>query len=145
VSLGCRLGPEKSMPAAERSAGIRASLSVARFLELLQAVASHCKQKLGGNLPPYRTGSLDKSTAMAVFLRHSSLRAGLPRELLAACAASLSSRSFSVLNRPPPNYEGHVPLTRVEKAGLAMGSAVMSLLNPRRGGTVHSRSYSIRR
>ena len=41
-------------------------------------------------------------------------------------------RSFSVLNRPPPNYPGHVPLTSVERAGLAVGSAITSLVNPRR-------------
>lgn len=49
-------------------------------------------------------------------------------------AAALSVRKFSVLNRPPPNYEGHVPLTTIERGALAAGSAVMSLLNPRRGG-----------
>ena len=45
-----------------------------------------------------------------------------------------STRSFSVLNRPRPNYEGHVPLNVLEKGALAAGSAVMSLLDPRRGG-----------
>ena len=45
-----------------------------------------------------------------------------------------SARPFSVLNRPPPNYEGHVPLNIPERAALAVGSAVMSLLDPRRGG-----------
>lgn len=45
-----------------------------------------------------------------------------------------SARAFSVLNRPPPNYEGHVPLNIFEKGALAAGSAVMSLVNPRRGG-----------
>ena len=45
-----------------------------------------------------------------------------------------SGRSFSVLNRPPPKYEGHVPLTNLERGALAAGSAVLSLLNPRRGG-----------
>ena len=43
-------------------------------------------------------------------------------------------RSFSVLHRPPPNYEGHVPLNTLERGALAAGSAVMSLINPRRGG-----------
>ena len=47
-------------------------------------------------------------------------------------------RSFSVLNRPPPNYAGHVPLTAIEKGALAAGSAVMSLINPQRGGTMKS-------
>jgi len=69
---------------------------------------------------------------MALFLRQSALRTSLPRELITACTISLSARSFSVLNRPPPNYHGHVPLTTIERAGLAVGSAVMSLLNPRR-------------
>jgi len=41
-------------------------------------------------------------------------------------------RSFSILNRPPPNYPGHVPLTRVERVGLALGSALASLINPYR-------------
>ena len=45
-----------------------------------------------------------------------------------------SARPFSVLNRPPPNYEGHVPLNAFERGTLAAGSAVMSLVNPRRGG-----------
>ncbi|KAL6858148.1 Ubiquinone biosynthesis protein [Amphichorda felina] len=50
-----------------------------------------------------------------------------------ACAASTSSsRRFSALNRPPPNYPGHVPLTRVERAALAVGSSVMSLIDPYR-------------
>lgn len=43
--------------------------------------------------------------------------------------------AFSVLNRPPPNYPGHVPLTRIERAGLAIGSGLMSFMNPYRGGT----------
>ena len=41
-------------------------------------------------------------------------------------------RSFSVLNRPPPNYPGHVPLTSLERVGLAVGSAVTSLIDPYR-------------
>ena len=43
-------------------------------------------------------------------------------------------RSFSVLHRPLPNYEGHVPLNTFERVALAAGSAVTSLINPRRGG-----------
>lgn len=46
----------------------------------------------------------------------------------------LRARSFSVLNRPPPNYEGHVPLNKLEKGALAVGSAFGSLFNPYRGG-----------
>jgi len=71
---------------------------------------------------------------MTLLLRQQAMRGALPRELLAACTLSLNSRHFSVLNRPPPNYPGHVPLTGIEKAGLAVGSAVMSLMNPHRGG-----------
>lgn len=43
-----------------------------------------------------------------------------------------SRRPFSVLNRPPPNYPGHVPLTGLERVGLAIGSAVTSLIDPYR-------------
>jgi ubiquinone biosynthesis protein COQ4 len=71
---------------------------------------------------------------MALLVRQQALRSALPRELLAACSVALNIRHFSVLNRPPPNYPGHVPLTRIEKAGLAVGSAVMSLMDPHRGG-----------
>jgi ubiquinone biosynthesis protein COQ4 len=46
----------------------------------------------------------------------------------------MALRTFSVLNRPPPNYPGHVPLTFVERSALAVGSAVGSLLDPHRGG-----------
>ena len=43
-----------------------------------------------------------------------------------------SQRSFSILNRPPPNYPGHVPLTRAERVGLAVGSAITALIDPYR-------------
>ena len=45
-----------------------------------------------------------------------------------------STRPFSVLSRPPSKYEGHIPLNAFERVSLAAGSAVMSLMNPRRGG-----------
>lgn len=54
-----------------------------------------------------------------------------------------SARSFSVLNRAPPNYDGHVPLNALERGALAAGSAVMSLQNPWRGGTFHNRQRGI--
>lgn len=52
------------------------------------------------------------------------------------CRANVvnTARAFSVLNRPSPNYAGHVPLNGFERVALAAGSAVMSLMNPRRGG-----------
>ncbi|KAE9372391.1 ubiquinone biosynthesis protein coq4, mitochondrial, partial [Stipitochalara longipes BDJ] len=70
---------------------------------------------------------------MALLFRQRVFKGALPKELLAACTLTLNSRHFSVLNRPSPNYPGHVPLTRIEKAGLAVGSAVMSLMDPHRG------------
>ncbi|PGH26717.1 ubiquinone biosynthesis protein COQ4, mitochondrial [Polytolypa hystricis UAMH7299] len=50
--------------------------------------------------------------------------------------SSLSRNHFSMLNRPPPNYPGHISLTKVERGALAIGSAVGSLLNPRRGDLI---------
>ncbi|KAL7274334.1 Ubiquinone biosynthesis protein [Rhizina undulata] len=44
--------------------------------------------------------------------------------------------SFSSLSRPPPNYPGHVPLTVPERGLLAVGSAIGSLINPRRGDLI---------
>ncbi|PWY82249.1 ubiquinone biosynthesis protein coq4, mitochondrial [Aspergillus heteromorphus CBS 117.55] len=46
------------------------------------------------------------------------------------------ARPFSVFNRPPPNYPGHVPLNFVERGALAVGSAVGALLNPRRADLI---------
>lgn len=57
----------------------------------------------------------------------------LPASLRIA-ALITATRPFSVLNRPAPNYEGHVPLNFFERTALAAGSAVMSLMNPSRGG-----------
>ncbi|ROW10312.1 hypothetical protein VMCG_02128 [Cytospora schulzeri] len=53
-----------------------------------------------------------------------------------AATVSTARRSFSILNRPPPNYPGHVPLTRIERAGLAIGSGIISLANPYRGDLI---------
>ncbi|POS87716.1 hypothetical protein EPUL_000311 [Erysiphe pulchra] len=39
-----------------------------------------------------------------------------------------SRRLFGVLNRPPPNYPGHVPLTYLEKTGLAVGKDLIAAL-----------------
>ncbi|OIW31046.1 ubiquinone biosynthesis protein COQ4, mitochondrial [Coniochaeta ligniaria NRRL 30616] len=51
-------------------------------------------------------------------------------------APAAAIRTFSVLNRPPPNYPGHVPLTGVERAALAIGSGLISFFNPRRADTI---------
>ncbi|OTB17026.1 hypothetical protein K445DRAFT_74282 [Daldinia sp. EC12] len=55
---------------------------------------------------------------------------------LTPCLRSVSSRSFSVLNRPPPNYPGHVPLTGLERAALAVGSGIVSFFDPYRGDMI---------
>ncbi|QPH17573.1 Ubiquinone biosynthesis protein [Epichloe festucae Fl1] len=55
----------------------------------------------------------------------------------AKCTPSKSSdRHFSVLNRPPPNYPGHVPLTKMERLSMAIGSSAMALINPYRADLV---------
>ncbi|GLI77164.1 ubiquinone biosynthesis protein [Penicillium ochrochloron] len=51
------------------------------------------------------------------------------------CTAS-ALRPFSILNRPQPNYPGHVPLTTIERGALAVGSAIGSLINPRRADLI---------
>jgi len=63
----------------------------------------------------------------------------IPCAQASACSSTQrhpQRREFSILNRPPPNYPGHVPLTKVERLGLAVGSAVTSLVNPRRGDMI---------
>lgn len=76
---------------------------------------------------------------MTIIPRLSPARAVLlPKELLLSYLTSNNycSRNFSVLNRPAPNYPGHIPLNRVEQVGLAIGSAVGSLVDVRRHGTL---------
>ena len=58
-------------------------------------------------------------------------------------AAVASARGFSVLNRPPSQYRGHVPLNTLERGALAAGSAIISVLNPRRAGKPKSSSKLI--
>ncbi|KAL5117729.1 Ubiquinone biosynthesis protein [Pleosporales sp. CAS-2024a] len=57
-------------------------------------------------------------------------------DAIAASSPIRNARCFSVLNRPRPNYEGHVPLTVAERLGLAVGSGLGSFLDPRRGDLV---------
>lgn len=57
---------------------------------------------------------------------------------LLALPPSLRHRTISVLNRPPPNYPGHVPLTYLERGALALGSAFGSLKNPYRHDLIAS-------
>ncbi|KAK3298348.1 coenzyme Q biosynthesis protein Coq4-domain-containing protein [Chaetomium fimeti] len=74
-----------------------------------------------------------RRTAAAIARNNNGLRPAA-----AALTAAPSSRHFSLssLTRPPPNYPGHVPLTRIEKAALAIGSGLMSLRDPRRGDLI---------
>ncbi|KAF2773824.1 Coq4-domain-containing protein [Teratosphaeria nubilosa] len=60
------------------------------------------------------------------------------RTSLLALPPALRARTFSVLNRPPPNYSGHVPLTWLERGALALGSAFGSLKNPYRHDLIAS-------
>ena len=55
-----------------------------------------------------------------------------------ALPPSIRHRTFSVLNRPPPNYPGHVPLTWLERGALAIGSAFGSLKDPYRHDLIAS-------
>lgn len=66
--------------------------------------------------------------------------ASLLRQHDISSSGSVSSRQparpFSVLNRPPPNYPGHVPLTKLERVAMALGSGVLALANPYRGDLI---------
>lgn len=75
---------------------------------------------------------------MEVALRRSAALAARPNALrpcaAAATALAPSRRQYWTPSRPPPNYPGHIPLNTLEKAALAIGSGLISLANPRRGG-----------
>ncbi|KAI9904295.1 hypothetical protein N3K66_000824 [Trichothecium roseum] len=79
--------------------------------------------------------------AAGALMQTTRTRAEPGRTSCTACMATSSSsskstpasrRHFSARKRPPPNYPGHVPLTRLERASLAVGSGIMSLRNPYR-------------
>ncbi|KAL7620965.1 Ubiquinone biosynthesis protein [Parahypoxylon ruwenzoriense] len=85
------------------------------------------------------------NTQAFLLLQQTNHLESLPVSAAASCTTGSSSssrktsngsRPFSVLNRPPPNYPGHVPLTGIERAALAVGSGVMSLLDPYRGDLI---------
>ncbi|KAK0729727.1 coenzyme Q biosynthesis protein Coq4-domain-containing protein [Lasiosphaeris hirsuta] len=81
---------------------------------------------------------------MGVAIRRSVGLAGLAgrsAHTLRPCIAIASlpsplNQQYSAPSRPPPNYPGHVPLNRLEKAALAIGSGLMSLRDPRRGDLI---------
>ncbi|KHN98675.1 ubiquinone biosynthesis protein coq-4 [Metarhizium album ARSEF 1941] len=58
------------------------------------------------------------------------------RAFACASCSQPKSRQFSVLNRPPPNYPGHVPLTKLERLAMAVGSSAMALINPYRADLI---------
>lgn len=75
---------------------------------------------------------------MEVALRRSAALVARPNALrpcaAEATALAPSRRQYWTPSRPPPNYPGHIPLNTLEKAALAIGSGLVSLANPRRGG-----------
>ena len=83
-----------------------------------------------------------KDHLKALFLEMSSTSSRCNLSLLASVLSSGKGRgstvvrSFSVLNRPQPSYDGHVPLTVIERGALAVGSAVTSLINPYRADMI---------
>lgn len=84
------------------------------------------------------TSSID---GLSLYCEVTKMRAGIHQDLriLSAILRSRETptqRTFSVLNRPPPNYPGHVPLTTLERGALAVGSALASILNPRRADMI---------
>jgi len=58
--------------------------------------------------------------------------------LFLALPAAARLQTFSVLNRPPPNYPSHVPLSFLERCGLAVGSAIGSMVDHHRHGKTPS-------
>lgn len=88
--------------------------------------------------------ALRRSAALVARTSSQTSNAIRPAVCAAISSGSTSSsstpqtRQFSALNRPPPNYPGHVPLTRLERFGLFVGSGLISLVNPRRGDLIAS-------
>jgi len=60
----------------------------------------------------------------------------LSQSTLLALPVAARLQAFSVFNRPPPNYPGHVPLLAIERVGLAVGSAIASMVDHHRHGEV---------
>ncbi|KAI9849192.1 MAG: Ubiquinone biosynthesis protein [Thelocarpon superellum] len=54
----------------------------------------------------------------------------------AAPPTASGAQGFSILHRPPAKYDGHVPLTTLERAALALGSAAVAITNPRRADMI---------
>ncbi|PKS12081.1 hypothetical protein jhhlp_001377 [Lomentospora prolificans] len=69
-------------------------------------------------------------------LVRASVRASQALQPVKAVTYAQHAQAFSVLNRPPPNYPGHVPLTRIERAALAVGSGLTSFFDPYRGDMI---------
>ncbi len=68
----------------------------------------------------------------------SNQRTGAALHKLLRLPTPLRQRTFSVLNRPQPNYPGHVPLNFIERGALAIGSAFGSLIDPYRHDLIAS-------
>ncbi|KAF3934651.1 hypothetical protein ABW20_dc0103314 [Dactylellina cionopaga] len=76
------------------------------------------------------------STTLSSICGRCLVRSRVPTPLRAPRTSIASRRAFSVLNRPPPNYPGHVPLKLPERLFLAAGSALVSLFRPQRGDLI---------
>lgn len=68
----------------------------------------------------------------------STVRSGTALSKVLRLPPHLRQRTFSVLNRPQPNYPGHVPLNFIERGALAVGSAFGSLIDPYRHDLIAS-------
>jgi len=70
-----------------------------------------------------------------MFLLSASRRVVGPSATRVTFASALPAAVFQLRrNVSQPAYDGHIPLNWAENAFLAVGSAVMSLMDPRRGG-----------
>ena len=72
---------------------------------------------------------------------HASMKYRMGHTLIRPCAGFGHAGVPQVLRREKssePAYEGHIPLNCLENVFLAVGSAVMALYNPRRGGKCSS-------
>lgn len=78
------------------------------------------------------TTIIDGTMSKALLMTSSRPSPTLFLRTLLVLPTSTRLAAFSVLQRPPPNYPGHVPLTSLERIGLAFGSALASLTNHHR-------------
>lgn len=115
-------------------AKLETALSIKTRLELEYHVTSRLPIHLHAALESNRWCAFAVATMASGTRLLRSQASTLVKLSLPVCTARPDARCFSILNRPAPKYEGHIPLTRTERLGLALGSGLMSFLDPRRGG-----------